>query len=223
MPVIAYHVVSSMYGFWLPNDPRGSNSSDVRADNLKPFGPATLVTTTRRSVANRPHDRALRFAAKKALVRPEVVLNGHQALSIAVGFGKQVERDHRVLMLVGKANGLTSVVDHLLDGPALGVLPDRAGADEGRDLDRDTDPLRDLDHRPDIPLEGARGAERLDAHPLVADFLGQPFHVSGGAWSRRRQPEIDRAEHALTCTASDRSDARERDSAPSCPDRQREA
>src|SRR5437764_2088421 len=102
-------------------------------------------------------------------------------------------------MLVGKANGLTRVVDHLLDGPALGVLPDRAGADEGRDLDRDTDALRDLDHRPDIALEGARGTERLDAHPLVADFLGQPFHVGGGAWSRRRQPEIDRADTKLVC------------------------
>ena len=92
MPVIAYHAVFSTYGFWLPNDPRGSNSAEVRADNIKPFGPATLVTTTRRSVANRPHNRAERLAAKKALVRPEVVLNGHQALSIAAGFGKQVAK-----------------------------------------------------------------------------------------------------------------------------------
>jgi REP element-mobilizing transposase RayT len=90
MPVIAFHVVFSAYGFWLPNDPRGSNSKEVRADNLKPFGPATLVTHTRRSVANRPHDRAARLAAKQALVRPPVVFDGHQALSIGRGFGEQV-------------------------------------------------------------------------------------------------------------------------------------
>jgi REP element-mobilizing transposase RayT len=87
--VIAYHVVFSTYGFWLPNDPRGSNSSEVRADNIKPFGKATLVTDTRRSVAGRPHDRALRLAAKKALKYPEVVLNGVQAAAIGSGFAEQ--------------------------------------------------------------------------------------------------------------------------------------
>jgi len=91
MRVIAYHVVFSTYGFWLPNDARGSNSSEVRADNIKPFGEATLVTHTRKSVANKPHDRQLRLAAKKALVRPEVVLTGRQALSVATGFARQVE------------------------------------------------------------------------------------------------------------------------------------
>ena len=105
--------------------------------------------------------------------------------------------EHRQPLLVGKAHGLAGVVNHLLDGPALGVLPDRTGADEGRDLDGDADPLRDLDHRLDVALEGARGTERLDAHPLVADFLGQPCHVGGGAWSRCRQPEIDRADTKL--------------------------
>src|SRR5436309_10894141 len=92
MPVIAYHVVVTTYGSWLPNDPRGSNSKEVRADNLKPFGPATLVTHTRRSVANRPHDRAARHSAKRALTRPEVFFNGHQALSVGNGFGVQVAK-----------------------------------------------------------------------------------------------------------------------------------
>jgi hypothetical protein len=90
MRVIAYHVVFSTYGFWLPNDPRGSNSSAVRAPNIRLFGPATLVTDTRRSVAARPHDREARLAAKRALVRPEVTFTGLQALSVARGFATQV-------------------------------------------------------------------------------------------------------------------------------------
>src|SRR5207253_853287 len=92
MQVIAYHCVLSTYGFWLPNDTRGSNSFEVRAINLKPFGPATPVTDTRRSVANRRHDRALRLAAKKALIRPEVEFTGLQARSVAAGFGNRVRR-----------------------------------------------------------------------------------------------------------------------------------
>jgi len=94
MKVIAYHVVFSAYGFWLPTDPRGSNSSEVRADNIKPFGPATLVTHSRRSVAANPHDRQLRFVAKKALKRPEVRLTGRQAQSVGTGFAKQVKVSH---------------------------------------------------------------------------------------------------------------------------------
>ena len=47
----------------------------------------------------------------------------------------------RQLVLAGEADGVSRVVDHLLDGPSLGVLPDGAGADEGRDLDRNPDPL----------------------------------------------------------------------------------
>jgi REP element-mobilizing transposase RayT len=89
MQVIAYHCVMSTYGFWLPNDPRGSNSLEVRAINLKPFGPATTVTDTRRSVAGRTYDRATRLAAKKALVRQEVEFSGLQARSVGAGFGNR--------------------------------------------------------------------------------------------------------------------------------------
>ena len=33
--VLAYHLVFSAYGFWLPNDPRGSTSREVRIANIK--------------------------------------------------------------------------------------------------------------------------------------------------------------------------------------------
>jgi hypothetical protein len=54
--VIAYHVIVTNYGFWLPNDPRGSWSDFVRSWKLfLAAGPATK-TDTRRSVANKGHD-----------------------------------------------------------------------------------------------------------------------------------------------------------------------
>lgn len=89
--VLAYHVVFCMHGFWLPNDPRGSWSKDVRFEPLRRFGPATKVET-RRSVAGKAHDRKKRRAAKREMVLPEVVLTGKQAASIGNGFAAQVAK-----------------------------------------------------------------------------------------------------------------------------------
>ena len=94
--VLASHVVISFYGFWLPNDPRGSNSVFVRSWRLLPFGLATKVTH-RRSVAHDPRGRAVRLAAKKALCYKPVVINGRQARAIARGFAKAVERNGYVV------------------------------------------------------------------------------------------------------------------------------
>src|SRR5690242_9685052 len=90
--VLAYHVTLCTYGFWLPNDPRGSQSTEVRAANLRPFGPAT-GTGVRRSVAHAPHDRRRRRAAKEALVRPAVVFTGEQTRAVARGFATATSRN----------------------------------------------------------------------------------------------------------------------------------
>ena len=55
----AFHLIISAYGFWLPNDPRGSWSDFVGSWELYKFGPATKTTETR-SLAHDPHDVALR-------------------------------------------------------------------------------------------------------------------------------------------------------------------
>jgi REP element-mobilizing transposase RayT len=36
--VIAYHLVWTAYGWWLPNDPRGSGSHEIRSDTLAELG-----------------------------------------------------------------------------------------------------------------------------------------------------------------------------------------
>ena len=55
--MIAFHLIISAYGFWLPNDPRGSWSDFVAAWELRKFGPATKVNG-RHSYAHDPHDFA---------------------------------------------------------------------------------------------------------------------------------------------------------------------
>ena len=87
---IAHHVTFGAYGFWLPNDPRGSWSDHVFAPRLRSFGPATKVHT-RRSVARVTHDDRQRMAAKEALKYPAVVFNDAQIEAIARGFAAAVE------------------------------------------------------------------------------------------------------------------------------------
>jgi len=87
--VIGYHIIFGAYGFWLPNDPRGSWSNAVWARHLRPFGGATKVST-RRSLASRPHDDAKRVEAKRHLQYPAVRFTGVQARAVGRGFARVV-------------------------------------------------------------------------------------------------------------------------------------
>ena len=91
--VIGFHLIMTYYGFWLPNDPGGSGSWEVRAEHLKPFGPATHVDS-QKSVARKPHDWKVRKLAKSALKFPPVLLNGIQARAVARGFAVHLKRRH---------------------------------------------------------------------------------------------------------------------------------
>ncbi|MGB0768692.1 MAG: hypothetical protein ACPGYV_13410 [Phycisphaeraceae bacterium] len=59
----AYHLILSFYGFWLPNDERGSWSERVRKVELRRFGPASKVET-RQSRADQPLNPARREAMR---------------------------------------------------------------------------------------------------------------------------------------------------------------
>src|SRR5882757_5451494 len=83
--VLGSHVIFGAYGFWLPNDPRGSWSDFVGAWELFRYGRATK-TCERRSLASQTHDVAARLAAKKALKRPAVQFSGIPARAVGSGF-----------------------------------------------------------------------------------------------------------------------------------------
>jgi REP element-mobilizing transposase RayT len=94
--VLAFHVVFGAYGFWLPNDPRGSWSVFVASWNLFRFGKAT-TTNTRRSVAAATHDQHLREQAKRALKYPPVRFSGRQARAVARGFAEAAQESSYVI------------------------------------------------------------------------------------------------------------------------------
>ena len=126
--VIAYHIIMGLYGFWLPNDPRGSGSDYVGSKDLYEFGPATKVTGEQ-SVAKSEHDAELRREAKKSLKYKPVRLTGRQAKAIAEAFGAlaatkgwkiyacAIMPDH-IHLVIGSAKDSVERMMNLLKGAA---------------------------------------------------------------------------------------------------------
>jgi len=104
--MIASHLCFGCYGFWLPNDPRGSWSDYVRNRRLLAFGHATKTVETF-SLAKASHDQARRRAAKRALAHPPVVLDGIQARAVARGIAQAVEESDYMLF------ALCTMPDHV--------------------------------------------------------------------------------------------------------------
>jgi REP element-mobilizing transposase RayT len=94
--MIGYHIIFGAYGFWLPNDPRGSWSAFVGSWDLFRFGKATK-TDVRHSVAAAPHDFKQRLAAKTALKRPPVQFSQLQIEAVGSGFGEYTSRSGLVI------------------------------------------------------------------------------------------------------------------------------
>jgi REP element-mobilizing transposase RayT len=92
--VLAYHVIFGTYGFWLPNDPRGSWSDFVWSWELFLAGGSAAKTNTRKSVAAKPHNYQKRIEVKEHLKYPPVVLTGQQARAVAHGFAKAITISH---------------------------------------------------------------------------------------------------------------------------------
>jgi REP element-mobilizing transposase RayT len=88
--ILAFHSIFSMYGFWMPNDPRGSGSDYVAVWELFRYGRATKVQT-RHSVAAKRHDHGKRLAAKQALRHSPVEITGVQAVAVVEGFRQACE------------------------------------------------------------------------------------------------------------------------------------
>lgn len=92
-----YHVILPVYGFWLPNDPRGSWSNFVGKWELARFGKAR-PTPDRRSLRDLSEaELEQREAARRVLKYPAVQLDGLQARAVARGFSRQIRRSNYTL------------------------------------------------------------------------------------------------------------------------------
>jgi hypothetical protein len=122
--MIAFHLIMSAYGFWLPNDPRGSWSDFVGSWELLKFGPPTKVNDDR-NYAKDPHDVQRRRAAKQALKYPPVRFNDAHRDTIARGFARAcaeasytclaccIGYDHSHLVMKAHERDITVIAGHL--------------------------------------------------------------------------------------------------------------
>lgn len=84
--VVAYHSTFCAYGFWLPNDPRGSWSDYVRNWDLFYAAGGGTACGMRQSVAAVEHDQDSRRKAKQNLTYPPMRFNAQQIAAIGRGF-----------------------------------------------------------------------------------------------------------------------------------------
>ena len=126
--IIGHHIIIAAYGFWLPNDPRGSWSDEVWSPKLRQAGPATKVQT-HRSVARRTHSHSTRIQAKQHLQYPVVQFNPVQVEAIAAGFADVADKLEIIVHACAVLPDHTHLVvrRHRLDARTLSGVFKRAG------------------------------------------------------------------------------------------------
>lgn len=90
--VLAYHLVWTAYGWWLPNDPRGSMSHEIASDVIAALG---KIHHGRKRV--QPASREIRrfyAQARDALKSPLLTFTDSEGLEVARGF-EEVMREQR--------------------------------------------------------------------------------------------------------------------------------
>jgi REP element-mobilizing transposase RayT len=91
--VIAYHLVWTAYGTWLPNDPRGSGSRDVASPELAEFGE---IHFGRKKIQPRFHEVRDFYERAEPLLKFDVIrFDQRQIELIAAAFSEAIaERSH---------------------------------------------------------------------------------------------------------------------------------
>ena len=174
-----HHLIITAYGFWLPNDPRGSWSDFVGAWELLRFGPATKVDD-KRSYAHDPHDRSKRLNAKRSLKYPAVRFNPAQRDVIARGFACAIAEggyavhaccigfDHAHLVIQRHARPIERIAGHLKSKAAMEL---RAA---------DSHPLRSFETDGVIPSAWSEGSWSV--------FISEREHLQCAVDYVRRHP-----------------------------------
>ncbi|MFI4859394.1 MAG: transposase [Phycisphaerales bacterium JB063] len=89
--VIAHHLIWTTYGSWLPNDPRGSGSHDVRRVDLQPLGESHLGR--KRIQPAGPEIRAFYEQAIPQLQHNVYTFNATETECVANAFAEVVLRE----------------------------------------------------------------------------------------------------------------------------------
>jgi REP element-mobilizing transposase RayT len=89
--VIAHHLIWTGYGWWLPNDPRGSTSQEVRKDVLAELGE---LHHGRKVVQPSSRDVRLFYEQARALLKhPLLTLDSAATPDVALAFAQVIEEE----------------------------------------------------------------------------------------------------------------------------------
>jgi REP element-mobilizing transposase RayT len=87
--VVAYHLIWTAYGWWLPNDPRGSSSHEIRVERIADLGE---LHHGRKAVQPLPAElRAFYAQAQKVLKHPLLTFRDQDIQTIADSFAKTIQ------------------------------------------------------------------------------------------------------------------------------------
>ncbi len=88
--VAAYHLIWTIYGYWLPNDPRGSNSRVIRSDVIRDLGE---LHYGRKKVQPASRDlRAFFEKARAVLKHPVIEFDPQEIDVLAVNFAEVIAK-----------------------------------------------------------------------------------------------------------------------------------
>jgi len=173
--ILGFHSIFSTYGFWLPNEPRGSWSDFVASWELFRLGGATKVDT-RRSLAARPYNRGLKYRIESKLIHRPITLTGEQARIVGVStkslpyciLAVANLPDH-VHLVIGRAGrDIRRIVGHIKSEAtrqlrAAGYFQERSPwSDHGWNvyLDCDADVSRAIEYVENNPLRAGLARQR---------------------------------------------------------------
>jgi REP element-mobilizing transposase RayT len=90
--IIAHHLIFTAYGWWLPNDPRGSMSHDIRVERIEDLGDSHFGRK-----AIQPLSREIRefyYDAERRLRYPLLLLDDDEIAVVAEGLGDTIRVRH---------------------------------------------------------------------------------------------------------------------------------
>ena len=176
--VAGYHLIWTVYGYWLPNDPRGSTSKNVRVEPIKELGDHHYGRKERQ-----PSPKELR----------EFLTTAKDVLAHNV-----VPLDEEDIVLTGTALGV-SIAENGYICYACAVMPDHVHLLIRRHGDRAEDMIANVQEKAKAALIAA--GKRPVNHPVWTDGAGWKTFINSRrqfeneiAYIRRNPGKIGRPE-----------------------------
>ena len=206
--IIAHHLVWTAYGWWLPNDPRGSTSHSIRNDLIAELG---ALHYGRKKVQPASSDiRAFYLQAQQTLQHPLLTFSEREIEIIGETFAEVIERapytcwacailpDHVHILLRKHRDRAERMVANLQDA-SRSYLRERGFRDAAHPvwggpgwkvfLDHPDEVRRTIRYIEDNPVKMRMGPQRWG---FVKDYDGWPFHPGhspDSPYAKRRRGE----------------------------------